>query len=64
MLDGSLASDPVNIGTVIRHTIARVVRDVVLMELSLPKQHIIDEFGRILQNLLLGILMSKSTRRF
>ena len=64
MLDGSLASDPVNIGTVIRHTIARVVRDVVLMELALPKQHIIDELGRILQNLLLGILMSKSTRGF
>lgn len=64
MLDRSLAGDPVNIGTIIRHTIARVVRDIVLVELALPKQHIIDELGRILQDLLLGILLSKSTRGF
>lgn len=63
MLDSSLASHEVNIGTIVGHAILRVIRNVILMEFALPIQHIIDELGRVLQNLLLGVLLSESARR-
>lgn len=60
---GSHAGGIVKVGTIVGHAVAGIVRDIVLVELTLPVQHIINEGAGVVQNLLLGVLGSKSAGR-
>jgi hypothetical protein len=61
MLQGSLSGDPVDVGSIVGHAVVRVIRDVILMELALPVEHVIHKIGRIAKYLLLGIFNCKAT---